>query len=259
MADIVDFRPPKAGLAGLVAGESDTCVAGEAGIVLNLFFPSATLLEEAFVRADDRAVRGVLGTAAFFELSVVDLRESLELAMGFLSAADVLPGIRRAVEDSGGLFSASLEAAGVMLALRAAPPTSGFFVSEPGLEDPFLTSSTELNDIRDRWVGVGVVVDAAGRRTAEDGGGRVGGLLKVLPVPTRLLADAVIFEAVAGVGAVGLFGAVRGRFGGTAVLFGGAVGALLLDDSANAADISSSIGTSDSIGSSSLTEAMINN
>ena len=146
-----------------------------------------------------------------------------------------------------------------MLVLRAAPPTSGFFASELGLPVAFLTSSTELNDIRERWLGVGVVVDAAGRRTVDDGGGRVGGLLKVLPVPTRLLADAVAFEAVAGVGAVGLLGAVKGRFGGTTVLLGGAAGALLLDDSGTVAEASSSIGTSDSRGSSSLTEAMINN
>ena len=48
-------------------------------MVLSLFLPSAILLEDGFVEVDDRAVRGVLGTAELFELSAVGLSDSLAL------------------------------------------------------------------------------------------------------------------------------------------------------------------------------------
>ena len=145
MADIVDFRAPKAGRSGF-AGDGVACDAGDAGIVLNLFFPSATLLEPGLVSVDDRAVRGVVVAAAFRELSPADLSGSLPELTSFLSVADELaPGNRRAVDEAGGLFSTSREAVeGVRDARFAAPDTRGLFVSARGLDGPFCTSSIEL-------------------------------------------------------------------------------------------------------------------
>ena len=88
----------------------------------------------------------------------------------------------------------------------------------------------------------------------EDGGRRVGGLLSVLPAAGRL---AVAFAAVAGVGAVGLFGAVRGRFGGTAALPGAVEAALELDASAAGSDTSSSSRRPAFTDSCSLSDAMV--
>ena len=130
MADIVDFRAPKAGRSGFAGGE-DTCVAGDAGIVLNLFLPSAGPLKDVFESVDDRAVRGVVVVAEFLGLSPTGFNGVLALEIGFFSAADEeLAATRCAVDEIGGLFSASFEAvAGVRDARLAAPDTNGFLVS----------------------------------------------------------------------------------------------------------------------------------
>ena len=226
-------------------------------MVLNLFLLSVKAPEDVFVVFDNRVVRGALVTVELFWGSVVGLSGVLVLEMGFFSVEDVaVPSERRVVDDRGGLFSAIFEAAGVILARLAAPPTNGLFVSVMGLAGAFLPSPAELREGRDRWVEVGPVAVVAGRRT-EEAGGRVGGLLKLLPGVARLLVDVDPLEAVPGVGAAGRFGAVNGRFGGTVALLGGA-GASELDGSAVAAEASSSsTGTSDSAGSSSMAEAIV--
>ena len=172
------------------------------------------------VKVEERAARARPVAAGGFELSVVGFVMSLRPGMGFFSAAVVLlpTGNRRVAPDAGGLFSEFLaEAAGANEALLALPDTNGLLASEPGLSEPFLTSSTELIEERCRCVGVEGV--AAVRLVVEEGFGRVGGLLRPLP-GVALVAVLVAFveagfEADDGVGAAGLFGAAKGRFGGT--------------------------------------------
>lgn len=152
MADMVDLRAPRAGRSCFV-GDRGTCVAGDAGIVLNLFLPSAKPLEDPFVKVEDRTVREVLmAVIELLRLSESGLLSSLELiAMFFSPIDDVLPGIRRAAADVGGLFSDIFEAAeGVSEARFAIPDTMDLFASALGLPDPFFSPSMEPMEERER-------------------------------------------------------------------------------------------------------------
>ena len=160
-------------------------------------------------------------------LSADDFNGSLVPVTGFLSSVDTEPASERRTVPEGGLFSANLEAAaGVRDARLAVPAASGLFASAAGLVGPFIASSTELIEVLGRWLGAVDGAVTVGRRAVEeDTGGRVGGLLNVLPGAARLDVVEVVLEADVGVGAVGRFGAVvvSGRFGGTVVLEADAV------------------------------------
>lgn len=106
---------------------------------------------------ESREVRGVPAVVAeFLAFSVAVFKGvfkgSLLVVASFFSAGSAeLPDIRRAAADVGGLFSTIFDAAaGVKEARFTVPATRGLFTSALGLPGPFLTSSTELVDRRDR-------------------------------------------------------------------------------------------------------------
>ena len=242
----------------------DIFVTGDAGIVLSRFLASLlTLVGAALVVAVEvRGTRGVAEGAGGLALLVVVLRTSfVALVADFFSAVDELPIVVRRAVLVPAFGSVSLEAVdGRMDALLAAPETLGLLFSAVGLVGPFLTSSIELTEALGLCPGAATAVPV--RRMVEDTGGRVGGLLSVLPGVVRF---AVTLAAVEGVGAVGRLAVVRGRLGGTVAFRGEVTGVLLSSVGAAPAGLSSSESTSGtgssialvSAGSSASTEAIV--
>lgn len=100
---------------------------------------------------------------------------------------------------------------------------TGFLLPSSGTGEGFVLPSIELVDNLDlcpALAAVAAFTACAGFRGTTPGAGRVGGLLKLLPVVVRDVEDAVAL--VAGVGAEfkGRFAVVRGRFGGIPLLRG---------------------------------------
>jgi hypothetical protein len=192
-------------------------------MVLSLFLPSAVEvtvdLEVEDVIVEDLAVLGVAKVGVLVVSPfVMSLLEDSPLLSLVGPASE-----RRTVEA--GLFSPNFEAvAGVRDARLAVPAASDLFASVEGLEGPFL-SSPEVTEGLERCTVAAAVGAAAGRRTVEDTGGRVGGLLSVLPDGVRLAMLLVIglvavLELAVAVGRLGAV-VVKERFGGTAVLLVG--------------------------------------
>lgn len=134
------MRLPSGGLANLgfsgeVDAESGALLAGEAGIVLNLFFPSRPIADLA-AALGGRVARGVLDTVLG--------RAWLTIGLRALSEPDEPMVVRLLVVDGGDLLSVVFDV-GVANDTRFVVP--GLLFSAVGLEIALLpSSSTELVD-----------------------------------------------------------------------------------------------------------------
>lgn len=225
----MDFRVPKCGLRDFVevGGESggpeetDSGLrgAGEAGIVLSLFLRASNALAPPMPLAEDEIGRVpwepearlgrkllVVGLRAVF----VGLSVFCRLDAALLSALELeLKDVRWLAEDKlvffrsvfNGRFSKRL--------------VDALTVSSMALSSPLPLISTELIEARFLWaelVAVPTATPGAVRRVADDGNGRVGGLLS--PVPGIDAEEEVSLEAVFDVPAGLRFVIVDNLFGG---------------------------------------------
>lgn len=221
----MDLRVAKVGLVSLMTAAgaeeslSDTttlylAVAGEAGIVLSLFFasPDATVsmvpLDEIAV---DRAVRAAVPKLEGLALLVVGLSVdfvglTLPARAPFCLSIDAaVPSVdRRSVDDGSDLIAGERAAVGPVTEFRFANrPIVCFLFSSPKLVPGLLTSSDEVIDALSRCpeiAAVAAVTLVAGRRPIVLVVGRVGGLLRLLPGVPRETEDVV--DMVAGLGVV---------------------------------------------------------
>lgn len=104
--------------------------------------------------------------------------------------------------------------------LFGVPPIAGVLFSSPDPAIDFVFSSTELIEARDlcNELGVVPVVPVAGLRAVELIVGRVGGLLRLLPIVVRGAVLEPVLVAEDGVEVTGRFDVVRGLLGGTPFL-----------------------------------------
>ena len=247
-----------------VAVVSDILVTGDAGMVLSRFLASLPEVVGTFlvIVVDVLGTRGVVDEVDGPALFVAVLRTPFVVpAIGFFSVLDEPPTVvRRAVEVAALRSLVLEEVEGTIDALLALPDTLGLLFSAPELTGAFFASSTELTEALDLCA-VGAVAVAV-RRVVDDTGGRVGGLLNELPGFARA---AVVLAVVDGVGAIGRFAVVNGRFGGTADFRGEVTGVLLSSCGVVTVGLSSSewrSGTPSSVasasdGSPASTEAMV--
>lgn len=221
---MLDLRVDKVGLVSLMtaagADESlsdattlDLAVAGEAGIVLSLFFgsPDVAVLKVPLDEiAVGRALRAAVVTLEGLALLVVGLSVDfvgLRLparAPFCLSIDAAVPSIdRRSVDDGSDLIAGERAAIGPVMAFRTVNrPIACFLFSSPELVPGLLTSSDEVIDALSRCpelAAVAAVTLVGGRRPITLVVGRVGRLLR-LPGEPRETEDVV--DMVAGLDVV---------------------------------------------------------
>ena len=254
VTDMVDCRAPSGGRVGgasalsvavlpaaVLSALALVVVAGVPGIVLRRFRGAAALVDGAALDgvAAGRGARLGVDAGMLRALLVAERSGSLPVPAARFSAAPVAVGgvARAAVADFASV--ARLNEDGKIEARFAGPVTLGRLFSAAGLRlDSGAAAAAALlplSEGRVRWLAAVMASPYAGRRGAEDvGGGRVGGLLSVLPGAARL--EEAVGRAAAGEedAVVGRFSveAVEGRrLGGTAVFLG--VGGLALGESSD--------------------------
>lgn len=226
----MDFRVPKGGLTGFVevGGESggpeetDSGLrgTGEAGIVLSLFLRASKALAPPTPLPED--VRGrvpweVLDAKLGRTLLVVGLRAVFvglslfcRVDAALLSALELeLNDVRWLVEDKLVFFTSFFNGRFSKRFVDA------LMISSVALSSPLRLISTELIEARFLWAELLVVPNAtpaAVRRVADDGNGRVGGLLR--PVPEIDAEEEVGLGAAVDVAASLRFVIIDNLFGG---------------------------------------------
>ena len=200
-------------------------------MVLNLFLVLSVRVSLSFI-ADFRGrelfelLESVLGLDVFAGALVagfVGLSVAARVLVVFRSTVDSGATMERRFEDVPGVLVADFAAIEPLLTSdvsRLIPVGPVSFCKSRVL---VLRLSTELRDALALCPKLDVGLEGVlgiGRRTAEDAGGLVGGLLRLLPAVARDVDEAVSLYAALGVDATVRFAVVGGRLGGIPFLGG---------------------------------------